>query len=274
MNLRIASDLHLEFFPKGEDIDYSMFVKPNEDSKKKDILLLAGDICTWTRKDHLFKFLDFCSKNFYQTCYIPGNHEYFGSYFEDVIISDIDSRYENVISCEDELFYVGDIMIIGSTLWTDYNQGNPNAMIEARRFMNDYQTIRSKKTNKLFSPEESTRTNKMSRGFIKNALKNVDNSINCVVVMTHHSPSILSTDERFKGDSMNFAFSNTGLEEELLLTDDPDVRKPNIWIHGHMHNSSDYFIGQTLIICNPFGYWNGFKNENRDFSNTFLIEII
>lgn len=24
------------------------------------------------------------------------------------------------------------------------------------------------------------------------------------------------------------------------------------WIHGHIHHSSDYYIGDKRIICNPF----------------------
>ena len=31
-------------------------------------------------------------------------------------------------------------------------------------------------------------------------------------------------------------------------------KPPKLWIHGHMHNRSDYMIGDTRIVCNPRGY--------------------
>jgi hypothetical protein len=27
-----------------------------------------------------------------------------------------------------------------------------------------------------------------------------------------------------------------------------------LWVHGHMHNPSDYMIGDTRVVCNPRGY--------------------
>lgn len=27
-----------------------------------------------------------------------------------------------------------------------------------------------------------------------------------------------------------------------------------LWVHGHMHNASDYVIGDTRVVCNPKGY--------------------
>lgn len=31
-------------------------------------------------------------------------------------------------------------------------------------------------------------------------------------------------------------------------------RKPDLWIHGHVHQTADYRIGQTRVICNPRGH--------------------
>ena len=28
------------------------------------------------------------------------------------------------------------------------------------------------------------------------------------------------------------------------------------WCHGHIHSNSDYYIGETNILCNPYGYAN------------------
>jgi Icc-related predicted phosphoesterase len=41
--------------------------------------------------------------------------------------------------------------------------------------------------------------------------------------------------------------------------------KPDLWIHGHVHEPFDYVIGKTRIICNPHGYvqdpYNGFNSK-------------
>lgn len=29
---------------------------------------------------------------------------------------------------------------------------------------------------------------------------------------------------------------------------------PALWIHGHLHNPSDYVVGRTRVVCNPRGY--------------------
>ena len=28
----------------------------------------------------------------------------------------------------------------------------------------------------------------------------------------------------------------------------------SLWIHGHVHASSDYVLGDTRVVCNPRGY--------------------
>jgi len=46
--------------------------------------------------------------------------------------------------------------------------------------------------------------------------------------------------------------------------------KPDLWIHGHIHTASDYFIGKTRVICNAMGY----PGENvKGYKENFIIEI-
>ena len=41
-------------------------------------------------------------------------------------------------------------------------------------------------------------------------------------------------------------------ELEQFIIDNPRIK---LWIHGHVHNSFDYNIGQCHIICEPYGYF-------------------
>ncbi len=51
--------------------------------------------------------------------------------------------------------------------------------------------------------------------------------------------------------------------DELILK-----RQPALWVHGHTHDSADYHLGSTHVVCNPFGYlghelndrWSSGKN--------------
>lgn len=54
--------------------------------------------------------------------------------------------------------------------------------------------------------------------------------------------------------------------EEMILE-----LKPNIWFHGHIHTSSDYWLGETRVICNPFGYPG--KEENPSFNPNLIAEL-
>jgi hypothetical protein len=88
------------------------------------------------------------------------------------------------------------------------------------------------------------------------------------VVVTHHAPSFQSVHERFAGDKMNICYANN---LEALMWYNPI----KLWIHGHVHNSLDYIVGDELqstrVICNPRGYF-GYE-ENRDFDPRLTIEV-
>ena len=31
-------------------------------------------------------------------------------------------------------------------------------------------------------------------------------------------------------------------------------RGPDLWVHGHTHDSFDYVLGWTQVVVNPYGY--------------------
>ena len=44
-----------------------------------------------------------------------------------------------------------------------------------------------------------------------------------------------------------------------------------IWIHGHTHESFDYHIGKTRIVCNPRGYAS--IEENKGFRPDYTLVV-
>jgi len=67
------------------------------------------------------------------------------------------------------------------------------------------------------------------------------------IVVTHHAPSIKSVSEEHKNDLISAAFASN---LEKFIKD----LKPDLWLHGHIHEFSDYYIEKTRVICNPKGY--------------------
>jgi hypothetical protein len=49
------------------------------------------------------------------------------------------------------------------------------------------------------------------------------------------------------GNELNLAFASN-----LDFLIHPPV---SLWIHGHQHDSADYTLGDTRVVCNPRGYY-------------------
>jgi Icc-related predicted phosphoesterase len=87
------------------------------------------------------------------------------------------------------------------------------------------------------------------------------------VVVTHHAPTPLSIAKCYKEDRlMNGAF-HSDLSEFIM--DRPQIK---LWTHGHMHNVSDYVVGETRVVCNPRGYV-GYEERAINFELKFM-EIV
>lgn len=41
------------------------------------------------------------------------------------------------------------------------------------------------------------------------------------------------------------------------------------WFFGHTHDSFDYKVSETRVICNPKGY----GSENKDFNPNLIIHL-
>jgi hypothetical protein len=83
------------------------------------------------------------------------------------------------------------------------------------------------------------------------------------VIVTHHAPSIRSLPERRHADLISCAYASNldGFIEE---------HQPRLWIHGHIHHSSDYLIGKTRVLANPRGYPD---QGNAGFVPGLVVEV-
>jgi Icc-related predicted phosphoesterase len=289
MKIALASDIHLEF---GD-----LLLKNEENA---DVLVLSGDICTANQFKNKPKermvvkdFFKRCSFQFPHVVYIMGNHEHYNF--------DIANTYDrlkaeladlpNIHILEKETLEHDGVTFVAGTLWTDMNKGDPLTLWHCNKGMSDFQVI--KNSNRMvqhkrnvyhesernkdgtlvvktvdhyqspskWSPEDSVEDHKKMMDYIKIA---TENKTKQYVVVTHHAPSPISIAECYRFDTlMNGAFASD-LSEFIL--DRPQIK---LWTHGHMHNVSDYMIGDTRVVCNPRGYI-GHEQRAKEFKLRYL----
>ena len=289
MKIALASDIHLEF---GD-----ILLKNEENA---DVLILSGDICTANQfkkkpKERMMvkDFFKRCSFQFPHVVYIMGNHEHYN--FDTV---DTYNRLKaeladlpNIHVLEKETWEHNDMTFVAGTLWTDMNKGDPLTLWHCNKGMSDFQVIKNSnrmvqhkrnvyhesernedgtlvvksvdhyQTPSKWSPEDSVEDHKKMLDYIKIA---TENKTKQYVVVTHHAPSPISIAECYRHDTlMNGAFASD-LSEFILNR--PQIK---LWTHGHMHNVSDYMIGDTRVVCNPRGYI-GHEQRAKEFKLRYL----
>lgn len=272
MKITLFSDLHLEFDPHFRPVNPG-----------SDILFLAGDICVVEPLVKLAKASTYMDKNekrkydlaknfhefFKHVCsewehvfYIPGNHEYYKGFIEDGI-SELRQHlaFENLTIFDTEYTDYKGYRIIGSTLWTNLNNGCPLTEMYLKNGMNDYHLILSKTKNyRKLNPLD---TFKLHNEYLKKIDEYSMDHAN-VLVMTHHAPSPQSVHDQYKHDRYMNGGYYSDLEEFIL--ERPQIK---CWVHGHTHSTFAYNVGETKVICNPKGY----RDENPDFNSELIVEV-
>jgi Icc-related predicted phosphoesterase len=254
MKVALASDIHLEFGP----IELT-------NTQSADVLILAGDICQavdvnneTTMGRTCRTFFRQVSERFPKVIYIMGNHEHYqGDYARsrgriEAMLADLGS--DNVHLLEKDTVTIGDVTFVGGTLWTDFNGEDSLTMWNAGKSMNDYQVCRNSGRGiagggyaSRLQPEDTLADHKAMLDYIRIVTEaQADKKF---VVAVHHAPSSASVAACYKDDLLMNGNFYTDLSEFIL--DRPQIR---LWVHGHMHNVSDYEIGTTRVVCNPRGY--------------------
>jgi predicted phosphodiesterase len=249
MKINILSDLHVGF---------SAFETPLNDA---DVVVLAGDIATprhaalWAKP----------------VVYVLGNHEFYGSSIETTAaeLKRLCAGTQVHVLDNDEVIIDG-VRFLGSTLWTDFmlfGDGTERAaaIVEARRLMRDFSRIRlDESTGALFTPDDAAKLFERNAAWLERKL-DVPHA-GPTVVVTHHAPGRQSIHPRFAGSLLNACFV---VGAEHLVSAD----RVQWWIHGHTHDSFDYVLNGTHVICNPRGYAKAGVNENAQFDPNFTIEV-
>jgi len=282
MRINVVSDLHLEFsdltLPGGEvlilsgDICEAKNVKAEYDVNN---IMNEGDPSTgnWKRSDRYTRFFhEECSK-YERVFYVVGNHEHYGYKLHKTVPHLKSVLPDNIVLLEKEQFEYRDVLFIGATLWTDMNNHDQLTLYHMTHMMNDYKQItmhdEAKNVYHRLTPQktvnEHVKTKQLFQFYLEENRRR--ETPLPVVVLTHHSPSRLSTHPWYANDTiMNGAYSSS-LDEFIL--DNPEIR---FWTHGHTHHTFDYMIGDTRVLCNPRGYKN-YEERAEEFDAAFGFDV-
>jgi len=254
MKLHILSDLHLSVH--GMET-------PHTDA---DVVILAGDIAR--PKAAVAWAMGFDRP----VIYIPGNHEFYGS-----SVNAVPQELKRLCAgthihvLDNDALQIQGIRFLGSTLWTDYRiagdgQQRSRAMDEARAFAYDFSrvTIGEPPAHRILTPEDTTVLFEANTRWLDEALSRPFDGP--TVVITHHAPSPQSIHPRFADSLLNGFFVS---DAEWLL----QGRRAQLWIHGHLHDSFDYQVDGTRVVCNPRGYAKDGVNENARFDPGFTMTL-
>ena len=267
--IRVLSDLHTEF------CDFEL---PLLDTDKDDVLVLAGDIALIERPSTFVRVKEWASLNrFKRIIHINGNHEFYGGSLirGPAKLKEIFSSFDNIdVAMNNKVVRVDNISFICATLWTNYNSGNPVIMQLVQNALNDYNHIRTGHYDAPYkrkvTPRDLFSEHVTSKHFIFENVVIEKAAGQKVVVVSHHAPSRKSIHPRFGDDPVNWGYVSE-LDLEIMDT------KPDLWLHGHVHNSFDYMVGDTRVITNPRGYtriYNGKQySENSEFNPNVRIEV-
>ncbi len=264
MLVRPFSDIHAEFWPANKIARILDMVVPSLPTDQDTVALVAGDVGLAHRQETWLKILSLLSKRFLAVIYVEGNHFFYHNDFFGRIqeMRNKISLPKNVHFLENESVEIDDdVLFIGATLWTDFHGKDFFAMQYARKNMNDFRLIKKPDGHHLL-PEDTVELFQKSKNYIFSALENTGGKK--TVVITHHGVSPLSIHQRFQGDCLNSAFM-TDLSKEIT------VAGPDLWVHGHTHNSFDYPLGKTRVIVNPYGYRD--VEVNPQYDKMLVIEI-
>lgn len=274
MKIAVMSDLHLELDLKCASASSEAPASTASafshmpPQPQADLLIVAGDIHSGALG------IDWILRHFVMPAIIiGGNHEPYGHELFRVIRTNRERAQatNGRVTFLERATWVGSpakgerVRVIGATLWSDFRlYGTPDASMQvAKERLDDFKITKIERGYKLrtLQPMDTARLHRATLAFLREELSREFEGT--TVVVTHHAPSPRSIAPRFQNDPLNPAF----VSDLESLT---ERYEPTLWIHGHVHDSFDYCLSQTRIICNPRGYFP--DQLNPDFNPLLIIE--
>jgi Icc-related predicted phosphoesterase len=253
MNVKIVSDLHLEYYKENYPI--STFI--DLENSKNSMLILAGDIGSIYKYFQLRSFIKECVLNFKYVIYVLGNHEYYYKhstiykkdiqYLKNKIMS-LQLEFNNLYILDNDSIIIGSYCFLGTTLWC-----NPETSVPKHIKIHDFTT---KLVNEMYND---------SVNYIHEMIEYCKEKSLKLIVISHYSPiSIIKTKEGKENlrETKHGEWYVNNLDHLL------NSKYIHTWICGHIHRCFDYYTNLgTRFIGNQKGKGKGLvENYSEKFS--------
>ena len=248
MKIRLLSDLHHEFRP--DTFKHQQFIKHSGE----DVTVLAGDIAVGA--NNVAQVLDlFLLAGHRKIVYLPGNHEFYGNYFTEVTadLEQVCRDRDVTLLRPGSKLVKDDVVFFGGTLWSNFDE-SPIAQTLSNRMISDFRAIKS------FSTQMCKTLYYNDLAWIKRAYQMYPDHKK--VIVTHFLPALECVDQKYNGSPVNSYFANN-LGEWIQTLEN------TVWLYGHTHDSADFELGNTRMVCNPMGY----PHELNHFDNFKTIVL-
>jgi Icc-related predicted phosphoesterase len=256
--LWIISDLHTEVGGASWNVD------PPE----HDVVVLAGDVGLSPSSA-----IEWAADNFSKpVVYVAGTREFHERDRRDAIEEGRRTalRHPSVSFLENDSVVVCGTTFLGATLWSDFgvfgSEMEDFVRRQAERLVIDFHRILSNgRGSGNFSTADSKKIHAASRQYLKQAALAVEGPL---VVVTHHAPHPSSINRRWIGDESVAAWVND-------MGDDFGAIGADLWVHGGVHDTFDYEVSGTRVVCNPRGYPRMLFGgcENKSFDPRLTVEV-
>jgi Icc-related predicted phosphoesterase len=263
MKIWHISDLHLS----AEDV-----TNPQElgDVPKADVAVILGDT-----SDNIFNSILWAVRNVKQhmpVIYVPGNHDF---YWHELVATSARarqfSRRHGVLYLDGDTVILDGVRFLGAAFWSDFEidahvDGTPcdkllaKSMEDAGR-RSDFQRIYSNRRNaELIRPEDTRAVHLEHKRYFHRMFSRAFDGP--TVALTHFAIHERSCDPKYRAMPGSSAYISN---QQVMI----ERFQPQLWLHGHVHNHSEYQIGKTTVACNPFGY----SHEATGYKWDYIHEV-
>ncbi|MDQ6961608.1 MAG: hypothetical protein Q9M28_03630 [Mariprofundaceae bacterium] len=156
------------------------------------------------------------------------------------------------------------VRFIGTTLWSDLSQMKSALSCDTHGIVMDFCAGEQADEMLFFDRDVAQSLFEKNKQWLSDVL--AESFAGQTVVVSHHAPSFQSLHPQFSGNTWNPCFMS---DLSALMGE-----HVNLWLHGHTHDSFDYSLNGTRMMCNPRGYPQGNEAwENPMFKPELLISI-
>ena len=272
--LWVLSDLHLDVCP--------LDLTPPE----HDVAVVAGDVSERLCRHVLPWLCQLRERTGKPVVYVPGNHDFWRGTYQTTVAEarELAAAGGVTLLVEGEVAEHAGARFVGATLWTDWSlrpDQRARALSDGADRATGIRDVRKIKWRRgpssysAFLPLVSTALHREQRRRVEDALA-VPHA-GPTVVVTHHAPH----ERSLRGGEWQTPLDAAYASNLSAVLEGPHA--PDLWVHGHVHESKDYTVGRTRVVSNPRGYVEVTpgtrgqpeqrKPENQAFNAALVLEV-